>query len=41
MKNCKKNYFADLRKKHYRDRIMELEHCWTKFLSLKGNCVEK
>jgi histone-lysine N-methyltransferase SETMAR len=34
-------YFADLTKNHYRDRIMALEHCWNKCISLKGDYVEK
>jgi hypothetical protein len=34
-------YFADLIKDHYRDRIMELLHCWNKCISLKGNYVKK
>ena len=34
-------YFADLTKNHYRDRIMVLEHCWNKYISLKGDYVEK
>jgi hypothetical protein len=34
-------YFAYLTRNHYRDRIMTLEHCWNKFVSLKGDYVEK
>jgi hypothetical protein len=34
-------YYADLMKNHYRDRIMVLEHCWNKCISLKGDYVEK
>jgi histone-lysine N-methyltransferase SETMAR len=34
-------YLADLTKNHYRDRIMVLEHCWNKCISLKGDYVEK
>jgi hypothetical protein len=34
-------YFADLTKKHYRDRIMALEHRWNKCISLKGDYMEK
>jgi histone-lysine N-methyltransferase SETMAR len=34
-------YFADLMKNHYRDRIMVMEHCWNKCISLKGDYVEK
>jgi len=34
-------YFADLTKNHYRDTIMELDHCWNKCISLKGDNVEK
>jgi histone-lysine N-methyltransferase SETMAR len=34
-------YFADLTKNHYRDGIMALEHRWNKYISLKGDCVEK
>jgi histone-lysine N-methyltransferase SETMAR len=34
-------YFADLMKNHYRDRIMSLEHCWNKCISLKGDYVKK
>jgi len=33
-------YFADLTKNHYRDRIMALQHCWNKCISLKGDNVE-
>jgi hypothetical protein len=33
--------FADLRKNHYRDGIMVLEHRWNKCISLKGDNVEK
>jgi histone-lysine N-methyltransferase SETMAR len=28
-------YFADLPKNHYRDRIMALDHRWSKCISLK------
>jgi hypothetical protein len=34
-------YFADLRKNHYRDELMALEHCWNKCISLKGDYVRK
>jgi len=34
-------YFADLMKNHYRDGIMVLEHRWNKYISLKGDYVEK
>jgi histone-lysine N-methyltransferase SETMAR len=34
-------YFADLKKNHYRDGIMALEHRWNKCISLKGDYVEK
>jgi hypothetical protein len=34
-------YFADLMKNHYRDRIMVLEHCLNKCISLKEGYVEK
>jgi len=34
-------YFADLRKNHYRDGIMALEHRWNKRISLKGDYFEK
>jgi transposase len=34
-------YFADLTKNPYRDRIMLLEHCWNKYISFKGDYVEK
>jgi len=34
-------YFADLTKNYYRDGIMVLEHRWNKFISLKGNNVNK
>jgi histone-lysine N-methyltransferase SETMAR len=34
-------YFADLKKNHYRDGIMALEHRWKKCMSLKGDYVEK
>jgi hypothetical protein len=34
-------YFADLTKNHYRVGIMVLEHRWNKFVSLKGDYVEK
>jgi histone-lysine N-methyltransferase SETMAR len=30
-------YFAYLRKNHYRDGIMALEHRWNKYISLKGD----
>jgi hypothetical protein len=32
--------FADLTKNHYRDGIITLEHCWNKYISLKGDCME-
>jgi hypothetical protein len=32
-------YFADLKKNHYRDWSMALEHCWNK--CLKGDSLEK
>jgi histone-lysine N-methyltransferase SETMAR len=34
-------YFADLTKNHYMNRIMALEHCWNKCISLKGDYIEK
>jgi histone-lysine N-methyltransferase SETMAR len=34
-------YFADLRKNHYRDGIMALEHRWNKCISLKRDYVKK
>jgi histone-lysine N-methyltransferase SETMAR len=34
-------YFADLKKNHYRDGKMALEHRWNKCISLKENYVEK
>jgi hypothetical protein len=34
-------YFADLKKNHYRNGIMALEHRWDKRISLKGDYVEK
>jgi len=34
-------YFADLKKNHHRDGIMALEHRWNKYISLKGDYVEK
>jgi hypothetical protein len=34
-------YLADLKKNHYRDGIMAMEHCWNKCISLKGDYVEK
>jgi hypothetical protein len=34
-------YFTDLRKNHYRDGIMALEHRWNKCIILKGGYVEK
>jgi hypothetical protein len=34
-------YFADLTKNHYRDAIMALEHRWNKYISLKGDNVQK
>jgi len=34
-------YFADLKKNHYRDGIMALEHRWNEFISLKKDYVEK
>jgi histone-lysine N-methyltransferase SETMAR len=34
-------YFTDLTKNHYRDGIMALEHRWNKWISLKGDYVEK
>jgi hypothetical protein len=34
-------YFADLTKNHYRNGIMALKHRWNKFISLKGDYVEK
>ena len=34
-------YLADLMKNHYRDGIMALEHRWNKYISPKGDCVEK
>ena len=34
-------YVADVMKNHYMDGIMVLEHCWNKYISLKGHYVEK
>jgi len=34
-------YFADLKKNHYRDGIMLLEHHWNKCIRLQGDYVEK
>jgi len=34
-------YFADLTKNHYRGGIMALDHRWNKYISLKGDNVEK
>jgi len=34
-------YFADLRKNHYMDWIMALEHRWNKSISLKGDYFKK
>jgi hypothetical protein len=34
-------YFVDLKKNHYKDWIMALEHHWNKCVSLKGDYVEK
>jgi histone-lysine N-methyltransferase SETMAR len=34
-------YFADLTKNHYRNGIKALEHCWNKYISLKGDYAEK
>jgi len=34
-------YFADLTKNHYRDWIMVLEHRWNRYISPKGDYVEK
>jgi hypothetical protein len=34
-------YFADLTENHYRDGIMALEHRWNKYISRKGDYVEK
>jgi hypothetical protein len=34
-------YFADLTKNYYRDGIMALEHRWNKYISLKGDYIEK
>jgi len=34
-------YFADVTKNHYRDGIMALEHRWNKYISVKGDYVEK
>jgi histone-lysine N-methyltransferase SETMAR len=34
-------YFADLMKNHYRDGLMALEHRWNKYISLKGDYVER
>ena len=36
-----KGYFADLKENHYRDGIIALEHCWNKYICLKGDYVEK
>ena len=34
-------YFADLEKSYYSEEINELEQRWTKFMTLKGDYVEK
>jgi histone-lysine N-methyltransferase SETMAR len=34
-------YFVDLTKNHYRDGIMALEYRWNKYISPKGDYVEK
>jgi hypothetical protein len=34
-------YFADLTNNHYMDGIMALEQRWNKFISFKGDYVEK
>jgi hypothetical protein len=34
-------YFADLTKNHYRDRLTALEYRWNKCICLKGDYVEK
>jgi histone-lysine N-methyltransferase SETMAR len=34
-------YFVDLTKNHYREGIMALEHCWNKYIGVKGDYVEK
>jgi hypothetical protein len=34
-------YLAYLKKSHYRDGIMALEHRWNKCISLKGDYVEE
>ena len=33
-------YFVDLKKNHYRDGVMALEHRWNKCISLKEDYVE-
>ena len=34
-------YFADLTNNHYKDGIVALEHRWNKYISVKGDYVEK
>jgi histone-lysine N-methyltransferase SETMAR len=34
-------YFAALTKNHYRDGIKALQHRWNKYISVKGDYVEK
>jgi hypothetical protein len=34
-------YYAELTKNHYKDRIIVLEHCWNKCISLRRVYVEK
>jgi len=38
---CIPDDFADLTKNHCRDGIMTLDHRWNKYISLKGDYVEK
>jgi histone-lysine N-methyltransferase SETMAR len=35
-----KGYFTNLKKNHYRDGIMALEHRWNKRISLKGDMLK-
>jgi hypothetical protein len=34
-------YFSDITENHYRGGIMALQHRWNKYISLKGDYVEK
>jgi hypothetical protein len=34
-------YFSYLKKNHYRDEIIALEHRWNECISVKGDYVEK